>query len=111
MLGASSQDHDNYDTIQPLAGEDAWEIDSCSYITRDDTSGTGLRIEMWFFLSPLDSFDCLLLHVCMTTSKPTTLSSKETFTSYGAFNIHVFIPPPNILKAFISIHEHQYLKI
>lgn len=35
------------DTIQPLAGEDAWEIDSCSYITRDDTSGTGLRIERY----------------------------------------------------------------
>lgn len=47
LLGASSQDHDNYDTIQPLAGEDAWEIDSCSYITRDDTSGTGLRIERY----------------------------------------------------------------
>lgn len=102
LLGASSQDHDNYDTIQPLAGEDAWEIDSCSYITRDDTSGTG---DMALFIP----IGFILLHVtsCLTTSKPKTLSSKETFTSYGAFNIHVFIPPPNILKAFISIHEHQ----
>lgn len=28
LLGTSSQDHDNYDKTQPLAGEDAWEIDS-----------------------------------------------------------------------------------
>lgn len=106
MLGASSQDHDNYDTIQPLAGEDAWEIDSCSYITRDDTSGTGLRIERYgsFYPHWIHFIACYFMS---DNIKAKNSQFKGAFTSYGAFNIHVFIPPPNILKAFISIHEHQ----